>query len=403
VNLAASTRRGARSDLGSEGRARTLVVGDPPGIVPEALRGMLDMMNGTIDDAVDALGTRTFELILLDGLLPGEALKTLLERVAEPQADGVRPAIVVLTEEGRRSNVDSALIGAADDFVNGTRGPEVILARVGRTLKTRAALLELSRKNAELEGLYARMEALAGRMADELRLAAHLQRSLLPPSLHHSRIDVAREFLPFREIGGDYYDLVALGRDRVAFALGDVMGKGVPAALLAANLKACLRAQLQTGDVDPAELVTKVNRLFWEITPKGLFASLVFAVVDPLDGRLRYVNAGHDHPFLIRSSGEVIDLELGGTVLGLLEGSRYECGEAEIKPSDMLVLYSDGITDRANAQGDAYGAERLKEAACRARQDGARIALYSLLGEVQDWAGGAAADDDMTLVVAKAL
>jgi serine phosphatase RsbU (regulator of sigma subunit) len=387
----------------TEARARTLVVGDPPGLVPEAVRDRLDMIGGTIDDAVDALGARSFDLILLDGLLPAEALKRFLERVTEPEADGVRPAIVVLIEEGRRTNIESPLIGAADDFVNGSRGPEVILARVGRTLKTRAALVELSRKNAELEGLYARMESLAGRMADELRLAAHLQRSLLPPSLHHPRLDVAREFLPFREIGGDYYDLVPLGQDRVAFALGDVMGKGVPAALLAANLKACLRAQLQSGDAGPAELVTRVNRLFWEITPKGLFASLVFGVLEPSEGRLLYVNAGHDHPFLIGADGEVRDLDMGGTVLGLVEGSLYECGEARVRPSDMLVIYSDGITDRANAKGDAYGAARLKEAACRARHDGARIALYSLLGEVQDWAGGAPAEDDMTLVVAKAL
>ena len=90
---------------------------------------------------------------------------------------------------------------------------------------------ELSRKNAELQGLYGRLEVLAGRMAEELRLASNVQRSLLPAPLQHARLDVAREFIPFREIGGDLYDFVPLGPHRMAFAIGDVMGKGVPAAL----------------------------------------------------------------------------------------------------------------------------------------------------------------------------
>jgi sigma-B regulation protein RsbU (phosphoserine phosphatase) len=267
----------------------------------------------------------------------------------------------------------------------------------------RAGLRELARKNAELATLYGRLEGLAGRMAEELRLAAHLQRSLLPPALQHPRLDVAREFLPFREIGGDYYDLIPLGHDRIAFAIGDVMGKGVPAALLAANLKACLRAQLQAGDASPAELVGKVNRLFWEVTPKGLFASLVFALFDFAQETLHYVNAGHDYPFLVRADGGVEDLIDGGTVLGLVEDSAYQHGQVRLGRGESIVFYSDGVTDRSNVLGEAYGAHRLKEAAVRSRGDGARLALYSLLGEVQGWAGGLAAEDDMTLVVAKLL
>jgi serine phosphatase RsbU (regulator of sigma subunit) len=382
--------------------ARALLVGDAPGYVCAALAGWLDLRRGAIEDAVQSASDGGSDLLLLDGDLPAPSLRLILEAVGRRRR-GERPAVLVLATDGRRSNVDSQLIDEVDDFVNGSRGPDVLLTRLRRALRTRESLQELSRKNAELEGLYTRLEGLAGRMAAELRLAANLQRSLLPQAFQHPKLEVAREFIPFREIGGDYYDLIPLGEDRIAFAIGDVMGKGVPAALLAANLKACLHAQLPSGETRPEELVARVNRLFWEVTPKGLFASLVFAVLDMERGTLRYVNAGHDHPLLVRADGNVEVLAKGGTVLGLVEDSAYERGESTVGPGDVLVLYSDGVSDRANHAGEAYGAERLKEAMVRTRNEPARIALYSLLGEVQGWADGAAPEDDMTLVVARAL
>jgi sigma-B regulation protein RsbU (phosphoserine phosphatase) len=179
------------------------------------------------------------------------------------------------------------------------------------------------------------------------------------------------------------------------------MGKGVPAALLAANLKACLRGQLQSGVATPQEVVTGVNRLFWEVSPQGLFASLFFGVFDLRRGVLEYVNAGHDYPFQIGPEGSSVDLVTGGTVLGLMEHARYESGQVRLSSGDRVVFYSDGVTDRANRDGEAYGVERLKQVASRVRGDRARLALYTLLGEVQGWSGGQPADDDMTLVVAR--
>jgi sigma-B regulation protein RsbU (phosphoserine phosphatase) len=213
---------------------------------------------------------------------------------------------------------------------------------------------------------------------------------------------VASEFMPVREIGGDYFDLLPLEAGRMALAIGDVMGKGVPAALLAANLKACLRAQVQAGGVAPEQTITRVNRLFWDVTPKGLFASLFFGVFDFEAGVFEYVNAGHDHPLLLRRDGGSFDLGTGGTVLGLVEGSSYERGRARFERDDLFVFFSDGLTDRANGNGDMYGVDRLREAAGRSRRDPARIVLYTLLGEVQGWSDGTPPEDDATLIVAKA-
>ena len=390
------------SEAPASERPRALAVGLVPALSGFAsLHELLDVRAVTPDESVAGMRAGGVDALLLAGDLAIEVLTRLLE-AAGPNGVPGRPVVLVLSEFGRRTNVETRLLDHVDDFVNGERGEEAFLARLRNALRVRATLAELSRKNAELELLYSRVEAMARRMAEELRLAGNLQRSLLPPPVNHPRLELAREFMPVREIGGDYLDVLPLGPSRVALVVGDVMGKGVPAALLAANLKACLHAQLQAGETPACELVTRVNRLFWEVTPKGLFASLFFSVLDFERGVIRYVNAGHDHPFIVRPDGSLEDLVAGGTVLGLLESSRYEEAEAPLRPGDRLVLYSDGVTDRENAAGHPFGVERLKAAAVRSRRDPARIALYSLLGEIQGWADGKAPEDDLTLVVALA-
>jgi serine phosphatase RsbU (regulator of sigma subunit) len=384
-------------------RAKVVWVGSVPswagtGGVPEAL----DVVAATSEDFLGSLESHQPDVLLVDGDLSSTALTRVLETVGAPGPLG-RPAVLVMTDNGRRSSVEARLLDHADDFVNAALGEEVLLARVRVALRTRAYLEELGRKNAELEELYARVGTMARRMGEELRLASHVQRSLLPPPLHHGSLDLASEFMPVREIGGDYFDVLPLEAGRLALAIGDVMGKGVPAALLAANLKACLRAQVQAGGVAPEQTIRRVNRLFWDVTPKGLFASLFFGVFDFQSGLFEYVNAGHDHPLLVHSVGEAVDLGTGGTVLGLVEDSTYERGRVRFARDDLFVFFSDGLTDRANGRGEMYGTDRLREAALRSRRDPARIVLYTLLGEVQGWSNGTLPEDDTTLIVAKAL
>jgi len=380
-------------------RVRALALGELAGWSEGALAGAIEVRRLDPSELGAALGDGP-DLIFLDGQLPASTLTGILETVGRPGVAG-RPAVIVVTEQGRRTHVESRLVDHADDFVNGALGEEVLLARVRVALRMRTVLEELARKNHELEDLYARVDGMARRMAEELRLASHVQRSLLPPPMHHPHLDLAGEFIPVREIGGDYYDLIPLDDGRLAVAIGDVMGKGVPAALLAANLKACLRAQVEVSETAPEDLITRVNRLFWEVTPKGLFASLFFGVLDREAGVIDYVNAGHERPFVVRTDGSLLELEEGGTVLGLLEKSRYRRGQARLDQGDMVVFFSDGLTDRTSPAGEMFGVDRLKEAAVRSRGDAARIALYSLLGEVQGFSGGLPAEDDVTLIVTR--
>jgi serine phosphatase RsbU (regulator of sigma subunit) len=376
-------------------RPRAVLVGSG---IPQAIVRAVESQADVALQGLDTLDVTSADLLVVHIGLPEAGLREVLRRLGPPGGDG-RPAVLLAIHLDRRA--PSSLLEMVDEILSDVMEDAELQVRLRAVLRGRQALTELHRKNAELERLYGRVESLAGRMAEELRLASHVQRSLLPPPFAHPRLQVAREYIPVREIGGDYYDLVPLAGDRVAFALGDVMGKGVPAALLAANLKACLRAHLQGVDMAPAELIARVNRLFWEVTPRGLFASLFFGVLDLERGVLEFVNAGHDHPFLLRGDGSLRDLDEGGTVLGLLEGTAYERGALAVEAGDVLVLFSDGLTDRANADGDLFGVARLKEAALRNRSGDARLLLYSLLGEVQGFAAGRPAEDDMTLIVAR--
>jgi sigma-B regulation protein RsbU (phosphoserine phosphatase) len=374
-----------------------VLVGDS---LPERIRRAVASQAEVERRALSALDGSPADLLVLDAGLPEAELGAALGRLA-PRGSADRPVVLLAFPSG--CDAPAGLLEEIDEIVSDALGEAELRVRLRAVLRARDAVVELQRKNAELVGLYARVESLAGRMADELRLASQVQRSLLPPPFSHPRLDVAREYIPVREIGGDYYDLVPLAGDRLAFALGDVMGKGVPAALLAANLKACLRAHLQTHEVVPAELIARVNRLFWEVTPRGLFASLFFGLLDLGRGVLEFVNAGHDPPFILRADGTLRDLDEGGTVLGLVEESRYERGAVVVAPGDVLVLFSDGITDRSNVEGELFGVPRLKEAALRNRAAGARLLLYSLLGEIQGFSAGQPAEDDVTLIVARIL
>jgi|RhiMetdeSRZDD1v2_1073273.scaffolds.fasta_scaffold10982_10 serine phosphatase RsbU (regulator of sigma subunit) len=391
----------AETQVAVPARPRLVLVGPLRGLrAGRELRANLDTTTASPEDVLRLLPTSPPDALVLDASVEWERVEPVV-KVLGALDDASRPAVVLFAPEERRPRPEAALLEAADDVLSAAPGEQELLSRLRRALRFRECVEELSRKNAELETLYHRLETLAGRMAEELRLAGNVQRSLLPAPVQHARLELAREFIPFREIGGDYYDFLTLGPHRLALAIGDVMGKGVPAALLSANLKASVRAQLQSGELSPGDLVSRVNRLFWDLTPNGLFASLFFAVFDLEAGTVEYVNAGHHYPFVVRADGAVEELKHGGTLLGLVEESSYFSSRLSIRADDLLVFYTDGVTDRGSREGEMYGADRLKEAAVRNRKDPARIALYSILGEVQGWSGGLGAEDDATLVVAK--
>jgi sigma-B regulation protein RsbU (phosphoserine phosphatase) len=236
------------------------------------------------------------------------------------------------------------------------------------------------------------------RRARELHEAREIQRRLLPrelPGIPGWELAAACE--EAASVGGDTYDVIALDDDRLAICIGDVAGKGIPAALLAANLQAAVRSAVaeQRG---PAGLCTHVNRALRATLPDDRFVTFFFCLLDTRAGTLRYCNAGHNPPLLLDADGNCAVLSGGGMVLGVDPDTRYEEREVSLGPGDALVLYTDGVTEARNEDGEEFGEARLAARLAADRHRGASGLRDRLLGALHAFSGDRR-DDDQTLVV----
>jgi len=239
------------------------------------------------------------------------------------------------------------------------------------------------------------------RAAHELAIARQVQTRLFPQSMPALRsLDYAGTCLPARAVGGDYYDFLSLGPGRLGLVVGDVMGKGMAAALLMANLQANLRSRVAFAADEPDRLLESVNHLFCENSPESAFASLFFADYHDATGGLRYVNCGHLAALLVRRDGTVERLAATSTVLGLFPQWECSVGESRLEPEDVLALYTDGVTEAFDDAGEEFGEERLLDALCRHRDRPPESLLASLLNEVRSFSPHEQ-HDDLTLIVAR--
>ncbi len=228
----------------------------------------------------------------------------------------------------------------------------------------------------------------------ELEIAASVQQKLFPASGPRLRtIDYAGACLPARGVGGDYYDFLNLGDGSLGLVLGDVSGKGMPAALLMANLQACFRTQAAAGSKRPAEILEAVHRHFYTSTQSDRFATLFFGIYDDRTRRMRYTNCGHCPPLLLRANGSVERLEPTAIMLGAFED--WSCGEDEVTlhAGDTLVLYSDGVTEAVNETGDDFGEERVIDAVRNSTANNANDLVGAIVNAVASHSGAARLDD----------
>jgi sigma-B regulation protein RsbU (phosphoserine phosphatase) len=246
------------------------------------------------------------------------------------------------------------------------------------------------------------METLSDSIRDhELALARRVMAGLLPrrtPVL--PGFDIAGAHETSREVGGDYYEFIPLGDDRWGIAVADVVGKGVAAALLVAAVRASLFA-LVSHELAQRVILRRANRFFHESVEEGKFVTLFYSVLDVSSRRLIYVNAGHPPPVILRRNGEVELMEEGGVPLGLFEDPRYREGFARLDQGDVLALYTDGITEAADARDEPYGLDRMIATLHRARGRSAAHICEAVIGDVCRHAGEQP-QDDRTLVVIKA-
>lgn len=239
------------------------------------------------------------------------------------------------------------------------------------------------------------------RAARELEIAKQVQARLFPQTLPTLRtLDYAGICIQARQVGGDYYDFLALGEETLGLLIGDISGKGIAAALLMANLQANLRSQFAVARRQPRRFLQSVNRLFYENTADSAYATVFFAEYDDFTQRLQYMNCGHLSGLLLRQDDTVEWLHSTGTVLGLFKDWDSPTGESHLFPGDTLALYTDGATESFNSEGEEFGEQRLVESLKQHREQTAHSIVALMVADLQRF-GSEEQHDDITLVVAK--
>src|SRR5438034_1520130 len=241
------------------------------------------------------------------------------------------------------------------------------------------------------------------RLETQLEVARQVQLELLPgrdPQLEG--FDISAYNFPTEEVSGDYYDWVRIHDDQIGIVIADVAGKGVPAALLMAFLRASLRAASHIGYA-PQISMSKVNYLLWESIERNQFVTAFYGILDATNRTLAYSNAGHNPPLLIDVDGKTRFEERGGVPLGMFRDSRYYEYFETIEPGQVLVLYTDGATEAMNPVNDEYGRDRLVEAVRQSRHLSAREMINFIHRDVINWTDGLGAHDDVTFFIVKAL
>ncbi len=197
-------------------------------------------------------------------------------------------------------------------------------------------------------------------MQEEMRLASEIQINLLPKSAPELiGYEIAGMSFPAKEVGGDYFDFIQIDKNHTAFCLGDISGKGIPAAMLMSNLQATLRSQTDLR-LSCRESISRSNNLLYKSTDSQKFATLFYGILDSARHEFCYCSAGHDNPFLFRGGEKPIRLQTGGLILGFMSDSKYEDETVKLNPGDLLVIYSDGITEAMNKDEEEFGEARLE-------------------------------------------
>jgi sigma-B regulation protein RsbU (phosphoserine phosphatase) len=338
------------------------------------------------DAALAALGAHAFDLVLMDLNYTGDTTSgregiDLLARVQE--IDRLLP-VIVMTGWASVDLAVEAMRRGVRDFVQKPWDNRHLLATLHQ----------------EIAAGRVRRHADAAERRD-LTEALKIQRRLLPQQIPQvDGWEIAASWQPASGVGGDCFDAIRFSDGRLAISIADVVGKGIPAALLMSNLQAAVRA-FASEAVEPQALCQQVNRILCGNIAEGRFISFFYAVLDAAHGVLTYANAGHYLPALVRADGSVERLGAGGPVLGVIAGAEYEQAHVLLAPGDRLVIFTDGLTEARNADDDEFGETRLIDAAVRDRACSAPALQARLVDAVAAFTGGRL-QDDATLIVAAA-
>jgi phosphoserine phosphatase RsbU/P len=378
--------------------AKILIVDDEPDL--ELLirqRFRREIRAGTYDfafarhgeEALAALDLHSnVELVLTDINMPVMDGLTLLGRIRERHRP---PATVVVSAYGDMINIRAAMNAGAADFLTKPIDFQDFEATVHKTLG------QVRRQRAAEDDRH-RLVALER----DLETAADIQRSFLPNGELGDRPDFAlfAAMTPARAVGGDFYDYFTLDDGRLGLVIGDVSGKGMPAALFMAVTRTLLRATALRGTM-PGECLAEVNRVLLRDAASSLFVTIFYGVLDLATGELAYSNGGHNPPFVLGASNKAERLPGRGLPVGTLAEATYATENDVLHPGDVLFLYTDGVTEAMNAAGDQFTTARLLEALERGDRSSPAALMDDVLEAVQRFTGDVPLSDDRTALAVR--
>lgn len=335
------------------------------------------------------------DMILLDIMMPVmNGFEMLSQLKAEPDWRDI-PVVIISAMTDMESVVRGIELGA-DDYLPKPFNPTLLEARINAGL--------MRKRLRDLEKLY-----IQG-MERELQIGHQIQSGFLPKELPESSgWDIAAHFQAAREVAGDFYDVFRLADGRLGFFLGDVTDKGVGSALFMALYRSLLRAFINNTDGTAAreaetkgspsllQAVTKTNRYVCRTHESPLFATVLIGVLDSSSGKVDYINAGHNPPFVLRRGGERQELRPTGPGIGIFEEAEYSSGAIELAPGEVLFIYSDGVEDTQNGEGEFYGRDRMIDNLNDPPKSAAAY-VESLSNDLEEFMGEAKPFDDVTVL-----
>ena len=301
---------------------------------------------------------------------------------------------VIVSAYGDMSNIRMALNRGAFDFITKPIDFRDLEITLDRTIREAVAQKEAA---ADRERLLA--------LQKELDVAREIQESIVPrefpPFPEREDVAIHASMLPAKEVGGDFFDFFLIDRDRIGFAIGDVSGKGVPAALFMAVSRTLLRATASRGFA-PDECMQQVNQTLHQESISSMFVTCFYGVLNTRTGEIHCSNGGHNPPYILRADGRVEAVEVfGGLILGAFRHAAYEKREIGLQPGDCIFLYTDGITEAMNPDGEQFTSERLVESLKSVNGSAVEEIVRKVIENVRRFTAGAAQSDDMTILAVR--
>lgn len=378
---------------------RTLIADDQPDVLA-ALRLLLKTA-GYQTEAVnspkavlEAIKRNEFDVVLMDLNYARDTTsgKEGLDLISRIQAEDKSLPIVVMTAWGTVDLAVEAMRRGVRDFVEKPWENSRLL----HVLRTQ---IEQGKMRRQLRSKASQRRVVNRKLQSDLREAREIQKQLMPAgSIGFEGLEVSCGWRAARIIGGDYVGAFPLGQDSVALCVADVSGKGLPAALMMANMQAALKAAA-SETLPPGELCAQLNKVMRDNLPINRFISCFYGLLNTRHRVLQFTNAGHNPPLLVRRDGTVLRLESGGRVLGAFSDSTYQQQEIKLKPGDSLVLFTDGVTEVRNASGEEFGEVRLRKLLTHQCGQSPAELQATIMNEVGKFCGDQFDDDAALMIV----